>query len=195
MSSVVEICNMAIIACGSDTIASLTEPGKKAARLCNAMYEPTRDALLRSHPWNFAVKRALLARLPDAPASEYDYQFSLPDDCLKVQEVYYDDDCPWPYRIEQSDAGAKVLVTNADVVYLEYIAKVTDPNLMDAAFRQALALALAVAICMALTDNAAMRKALAEEAKEAAMYARSVDSHEGSPRDPNDDDLFLRARI
>lgn len=197
MSSVVEICNIALIRCGSDTIASLTEPGKKGARLCNAMYEPTRDALLRSHPWNFAMRRATLARLPDAPDHEFDFQYGLPDDCLKIEGLYFEG-CSeaWPHRIERSrDGTSKVLLTNATTVWLAYVSKVTDPNLMDAVFRQALALSLAAAICSALSDNAALTKVIVEEAREAVTEAKVVDSHEGTPLDPEGDDLFLRARI
>jgi len=196
MSSVVEICNMALIRCGESTIASLTEPGNKGARLCNAMYEPTRDALLRSHPWNFAVRRAILARTTSTPDFEFDYEYVVPDDCLKIEGLHSGCGASWPYRAERAKSGnGRVILTNEPAVWLEYISKVTDPNQMDAAFRQALALALATAICPALTENAALTKVIAEEAEKVASEARSIDSHEGTPRDPVDDDLFVRARI
>lgn len=190
MASVVGICNVAIIRCGNtNTIAALTE-NTKSARLCNAVYEEARDSLLRSHPWNFAVKRATLAQTTDTPPFEFDYCYGIPDDCLKIQAV----DCgEYAFRVENSGT-AKVIVTNSDEVLLEYIARVTDPNLMDPAFRQALSATIAMQIATALTDNASLYKVLVDEARELASIARNVDAQEGTPRDP-ETDLYVRARI
>lgn len=55
----VSICNMALSRVGHTTITALSD-ANDAARQCNLHYEPSRDALLRSHPWNFAVKRTRL---------------------------------------------------------------------------------------------------------------------------------------
>jgi len=61
-----DICNLALLRIGHELITedkdppSLTAP-EKAAAACNLLYEPARDLLLRSHPWNFAMRRTLLA--------------------------------------------------------------------------------------------------------------------------------------
>lgn len=52
----VAICNLALTQLGANTIASLAE-GTETARKCNAIYTLIRDAALRAHPWNFAIKR------------------------------------------------------------------------------------------------------------------------------------------
>lgn len=53
---------MALTRVGSDLLsqAQLTADAIRAAQLCNVHYEPARDAVLRAHPWNFAVKRTTL---------------------------------------------------------------------------------------------------------------------------------------
>ena len=56
MASEVDICNRALSKLGAARITSLTEDSVNA-RACNAMYESVRDAELRAHPWNFAMKR------------------------------------------------------------------------------------------------------------------------------------------
>jgi len=56
MATAVSICSNALRKLGDDPITSLTDDTERA-RLCNAFYEPTRDAVLRSHPWNFAIER------------------------------------------------------------------------------------------------------------------------------------------
>jgi hypothetical protein len=189
MASVVEICNVALIRIGADTITAIDQD-IKGARLCNVMYGPTRDALLRSHPWNFANRRATLAASATTPTFEFAYQYPLPSDYLKMQRVYY----AYDHRIESMADGTKVLLADEDDISIEYTALVTDPNLMDPLFRQALSLALATAICPALTENAKMTEGLSAQAGEMLAMARTADAQEGTPRDP-DTDLYVVARI
>jgi hypothetical protein len=190
MASVVEICNVALIRCGADVITSLSQD-TKGAKLCNVMYEPTRDALLRSHPWNFANRRVQLAASATEPAFEFEYQFPLPSDYLKMQRVYED---YYGHRIESMNDGTKVLLSHSDEVFIEYTANITDPNLMDPLFRSALSLALATAICPALTENAKMTEGLSAQAADMLAMARTADAQEGTPRDP-DTSLYEMARI
>ena len=92
MATEVSICANALRRLGDDPITSLTDDTERA-RLCNAFYTDARDAVLRSHPWNFAITRTSLAKLSDAPAYGFNYQYSLPTDpyCLRVLEMEYSD--------------------------------------------------------------------------------------------------------
>jgi hypothetical protein len=59
--SIVGICNLGLVnGLGQDPIASLTD-NRKAAIHCNLAYDPTRRAMLRAHPWDFATARARLS--------------------------------------------------------------------------------------------------------------------------------------
>lgn len=53
-----EVANMALLKLGEDTIAALGGTGK-SAQTANYMIEPAKRAVLRMHPWNFAIKRYL----------------------------------------------------------------------------------------------------------------------------------------
>ena len=83
MASVVDICNSALNALGASTIISLTENSKNA-RLCNQRYEPVRDAVFRSHPWNCLQKRVELAKDTTAPVFEFSNAYTLPADSLRI---------------------------------------------------------------------------------------------------------------
>ena len=98
MATEVSICSNALRRLGDSPIASLTEDSERA-RLCNAFYEPSRDAILRSHTWNFAINRANLAKLSTSPAFEYANQFALPTDpfCLRVLKMEFED---YEFKIE-----------------------------------------------------------------------------------------------
>jgi len=93
----VDVANGALIRLGvADPIVSLDDD-TKPARLCKNRIEPAKKALLRYHPWNFAVKRVVLANLSTEPAFGYTYQAQLPSDFLRVVQV---DDRRTSYRIE-----------------------------------------------------------------------------------------------
>jgi hypothetical protein len=178
-----EIVNMALTKLGHDEITTIGE-ANKAGRLSARWYVPVRDALLRSHPWNFAVKRASLASsATDTPEFEYEYSYPLPSDFLKMIRTYaesegFEDD----YRIEHGTDGT-VLRSHDDAdVEIEYIARVTDVSRFDPIFVQCLALNLAAAMCMALADNANLLMAIKEELKEITPAARTTDAQEGTPR-------------
>jgi hypothetical protein len=58
-----EICNLALIKMGHEgsgiTAAQLATPTDEVSRKCNVLYEPSRDYIMSSFPWKFAMKRAI----------------------------------------------------------------------------------------------------------------------------------------
>jgi len=59
----VALCNEALLMLGSKTITALADATDRA-RLCNQFYNLARQTVLRSHPWNFALKRSRLSTYP-----------------------------------------------------------------------------------------------------------------------------------
>lgn len=55
----IDVINMALIGIGEESIISLTDTGK-AARNARALYDQKRQALIREHPWHFAMKEMKL---------------------------------------------------------------------------------------------------------------------------------------
>jgi hypothetical protein len=149
MSSIVEICNMGLTLIGDQVISSLDDENDRAV-VANLFYEPTRDAVLRAHPWSFAKYRKELAEASGAPEFGWQYHFALPitPKCLRVLSV--DENYPGqiPYAIE----GRKLL-TDSDVISILYIAQMTDSGVFDALFVDCLAARLAAAFAMALTKQ------------------------------------------
>jgi hypothetical protein len=208
VTSDTQICNLALTRLGHSTITSLAQQ-TKGAILCNLHYTICRDAVLRAHPWNFAIKRAALAS--DASASipfEYTYRFPLPDDCLKVirtsceatNSVSPGAIYGWPglvgggvtpsYRIE-----GKAIMTNDSTMLIEYIARITDVTQFDALFVDCLAARIAAEIATALTDNGSLAAGMMDIYTRKLSEARSVDAQEGTPRDIVDASGWIMARI
>ena len=88
--------------------------------------------VLRSHPWNFANKRVELAQLTESPAFEYDFQFQLPADCLRVLKT---DDELDIFKIE----GRQLLSNNA-IVKILYTSRIEDTTQFDSLFTETLSL-------------------------------------------------------
>lgn len=189
MASTVGICNSGLIKLGATTIMSLTE-GSRNANLCLEQYDKLRDDLLRSHNWNFAIRRAKLARLSAAPAYGFAHAWQLPVDALRTVAVHDNEAGSGAvrYRIE-----GRRLLADADALWLRYIARIEDPNEMDVSFREALAWRLAIDFALPITQSASTQKDAEDGFRRALLRARSVDAIEDFPEEaPESDWVTLR---
>jgi len=82
----VSICSNALLMLGDTPISSF-DGSTKVASLADALYDSTRDSILRVHPWNCAVKRVTLNPDAEAPAFDFARQFTLPGDFLRTLQV------------------------------------------------------------------------------------------------------------
>lgn len=172
MASVVGIVNNALIKIGENTITALSE-NTKAARIANQIYEQTRDALLRSHPWNFAMSRGECAQLSTTPAFGFAYEFALPSDCLRVLRMEEHD---YDFKVE----GRKIL-TDESTCKILYIKQVVDPNQFDAMFVEVLSARMALELSYSLAENNQLTDMMAALYKQKIREARSMDGQESSP--------------
>lgn len=182
----VAICNSALIKLGVEPISTLADNTRQAI-LCNHQYAKSRDKLLYSHPWNFAVKRALLVATATDPVYEFDYEYTLPADCLRVWETQYGNTEDF-YQVEGS-----FLYSNYTDVYIKYIAKITDTTKFSPTFDDLLAIDIAIELEYALVQSNSYKNTLLMERKEILRDARSFDAQE-NPSYPYQEDVFLNAR-
>jgi hypothetical protein len=107
MTTIVDICNLALSAIGNrSTITALAEDSPEA-RACNLWYSPTLTAMLRQTNWNFARETRVLARtkaLPGTPentasvvsytwastlpAPPYKYEYIYPTDAARIRFIW-----------------------------------------------------------------------------------------------------------
>lgn len=189
MASEVEIANRALQLVGASSIVSLTE-NSRDARAINLAYNPVRLAELRSRNWNFAVKTAQLAANPVAPLWGKANSFELPSDFVKLLDPYQGSagiDSDW--QIE----GRTIMTDNTAPLNIRYTADITDPNLMDASFREAFSAKLALAICEQITQSNSKMQAIMAVYKDAVTNARLSNALENQPVMPADD-IYLTVR-
>lgn len=175
-ASKLQIVNNALLMLGDDRITtvsaiSLTST-TKAARLMANLWETAPQFVLRSHPWNFAVKRAVLSGSLSEAFGEWTYRIVLPSDCLRVLSVGEEGDDD-EYRIE-----GRYLLTDDQAPKLRYIYDHTTVSEWDAVFVSALELYLAWKAAYPLTAS----NTLAGEMRDAFLahikIARTVDGQE-----------------
>ncbi len=173
--SEIDVCNQALIICGSAPITDITE-NTKEARLCNAMYALVRDQFVSAHPWNFAVKRKELNPDASLPTGvwEWTYAYTIPSDVHRLLDI---EGSEYSWRKE----GNK-LYANHTPIGIRYIEKVENIALFPAYALEALAYQLAKTIVYSLTQSAAAKTTMDAEAKEVLRSARSFDAQEGSVR-------------
>lgn len=185
MASETEIANMALSKLGGDdTIINLDE-NNQAARTIKAIFAPTRDAVLRGHPWNCALKRIGLPAVPEAPAWGFARAFQLPVDCLRLIEVSGDP----PRRLE----GRMVLTDASAPLNILYVRQLENTGDWDAALGDAIAGCLAMQAAFKLTGKTELRDRLAREYGRYMPSAKLVDGQEDpSEAWPEDDWLLAR---
>lgn len=169
--TVVSICNSALIKVGAARISSITQ-NVKSAELLNAIFEATRDEVLRAHKWNFATKRVTLAPDADEPEFEWDYRYELPSDCLKFLDTYPDD-------IDHVIEDGFILTDEAEELLCSYIYRHEDPSAWDSLFAEALACKLAEKVGYALTQSSKIVEDMKAAYKAAIKEARTMDGGEG----------------
>ena len=168
-TSVVQIINNALIKIGASAILTLTE-NSESARAANLIYEQVRDASIRDHVWNFAIRRVELAQNSTAPAFEFSYQYNLPSDCLRVLRM---EDMGMYYKIE----GGKLL-TDEGTAKILYLSRVEDVNLFDALFVEALSARIAAELSVTLSESNTLYTNMMEIYQRKIVDARSMDAQE-----------------
>ncbi len=195
MATEVGICNSGLSKLGNNRINSLTE-GTPAANLCLEQYDKLRDHLLRSHDWNFAASRVKLAQLSSTPAFGFDYQYALPSDWMRTISVHPADSRSThitDYATESTPDEGRVLRTDYPDVYIRYVRRLEDPNVMDPAFREALAWRLAMELAVPLAKSGSLRDRMAAGFEDSLSIAKSIDGQD-DPSQALPDGSWVTAR-
>lgn len=183
MASKTQIANRALSKLGQPRVSNIDTTDTKAARVISGMWESVRDAMLQSYPWNFSIRRSVIAADAAAPAYEWDRQFTLPTDYLQILSVYDDPD----YRME----GGKIL-TNADApLKIRYIARIEETSEYPSLFNEAFSSLLAYEACEEITQSNTKKDILFNEYRMMVAKAYQSDAIEDPVVDTDDDDWVL----
>lgn len=178
MTSLVDLCNLALLRIGGETITDLDEPSATATA-CRLLVGPARDGVLRAHPWRFAEAAVRLARLGSAAGDgllEPGWlAYALPGDCLAPRRLGEGQ----PFRVR----GA-TLLTPAEPAVLIYTARIDDPGRFDPLFITALAARLAADLVMPLQGDRDTQRQAERAFTHALDAARAADARDAQASGP-----------
>ena len=152
----IKICCEALGKIGEPEITNLADTDVRS-KACNLNYQSTRQALLSSHIWQFAVVYCELERSLTPPLFNWTYSYALPSNFLKTSDI-------WPEMSRYEIGAGNIIYTNISNGYIRYIADVIDPTLFSKDFRTALIYRLALALHPTLIDKITSYQVLQKEA-------------------------------
>jgi len=192
-SSDVEIANLALQKLGASRIDAFDQDTPNA-RSIDSAYALTRDRLLRTHPWNFAIKRASVAAKASNTVWGDLKQYPLPNDFLRFlrgTEAGTGDEERERYWKREGDS---VVTEDSSPLQFRYIAQITDPAQFDSLFVDLLATTLAYELCEEITQSTSKKDTLAFDRQNIIIEARRVNAIENPSQDPPEDS-WLQARL
>lgn len=185
MATGVTICSNALLMLGAQTINDFEDQENlDRAKLCANLYPTVRDDMLRAHPWNCCIKRAVLAPDADAPLFGYDYAFELPADFSRVLEVGADGQ-QIDYLVE-----GRSIQANTTVLQLRYVFDNIVESTWDAHLIKLMTLAMAAAMAYPVTQSASMQQTMEQKLETSLRRARAVDGQEDPPQTLGDERLY-----
>lgn len=186
--SVTSIYNMVLDRLAEESVLGPTDR-KAVTRWLNRNYPIQRDALLQQHTWNFAIRREKLAPDTDKPPFEWSYKYNLPSDCIRVLPLTEDgtrNGRPVAFVVE----GLHILTNKSPPLLVRYIRREENPALYSPAFANVLAQVLAANAAHWVTGKATFAKELTQSVGGMTINAQTLDSLEGLPEEPYDDDVI-----
>lgn len=184
-----QIYNAVLDRLAEESVLSTTDE-KAVARWLNRNYALQRDVLLTRHTWNFALTRRSLAAETKKPDFEWMYSYVIPEDCLRVLPVTTDggrNSPPIPFVVE----GTKILTNKGAPLNVRYIFRQKDPATYSPVFVDLLAQILAATFAYWVTGKASFAKQLMDISTNAYNDATRIDSLEGLPEEPYDDEIIM----
>jgi hypothetical protein len=185
MASEVQIAKLALQHIGDRwDISDITEATPEAEQV-NLVFDDTRDALLRQHPWNFAKKYATPAALSATVPGNWDYAYVYPTDAVRVLGVIdpLETGTPIKFEVARNENDVKVILTDQVDAEFYYTARITDTAQFDPEFTMALSYKLAAKLAMPLTGERAIMGDMDTLATNVVNSAWETDSNEGIEED------------
>lgn len=188
MASAVSICSNALLLLGDSPINSFDDDSERA-RVASNLWPDLRDFVLRSHPWNCATKRVVLSPLPQAPAFDFNYAFTLPTDWLRTLQIGQRGERP-EYQIE-----GRTILMQENVCRLRYIWRNDNPATWDAMLVEAMTQVMKAAMAYPITQAGSIEQLAQQVLQPMLKSARAVDGQEDDVDYLDDSPLYQAAFV
>jgi len=200
MSSQTDICNIACVLLGDQTIVSINDLTKRAQTL-KSMYDVVRKAMLRKNAWKFSLLKEQIASItPTLPIPPpFSQAFAMPpgDQCLRLWDIgntrqtlgYLN------YRTGLEKLymwqGNTIFTQLQSPLWIHYSQDITDTTQFDPSFVWAFGARLADVCCETITQSSQKRAQAQAEYKKALWEAETTNAIEQLPDGMADDSWTL----
>lgn len=160
MADKTQIANLALTMLAAENIMDIDEASESASKI-RTVYDSVRNAVFAEHPWNFCSKDIQLGALTTKPLIKFSYEFGLPVECVRVNEVYD----KTGRRLEPGEydvASDNKLRTNVAPIIINYNIIVEEEVKFPPLFVQAFATRLAFEICYSVSGSRTLQADLWE---------------------------------
>lgn len=186
-TSNVAIANLTLQKLGAKRIESLTQDHANA-RSINACFVHFRRWLLRKYTWSFAISRASIAADASGPEWGDWNRYTKPNDFLRLLR---DDESG--QAVDWKIEGNYILSADDAPLEIRYVADVTDPNLFDELFVEALAAKIAEHCCEEITGSTQKKGSAVSDFDKAIAEAERTNALEKDAEDfPEDEWISVR---
>lgn len=183
-NSAIDICNLALVELKQESVVQLNPPSTMVEQIMALEYHQVRRAVLRKHPWNFAIKRVALTPSSDVtPEFGYSHGYILPNDFIRfvglynsegelIEKTYYDlEDGNIYYDGEDNTS-----------INLRYVYDIEQVRKFDPLFIDMFKLELAVAVAPKFSGTEARQAAVIKRLEIVSAEAKSIDGQERPPK-------------
>jgi len=191
VTSEVGLCNLAATHLKQTFAVQIDPPTTKFEILCSENYQDTRRAVLRAHPANFAIKRAILTEdTGNPPLFGFTKSFKLPNDSLRFlsRHTGFDSFAITDVRGTDFELEGRSLLLNDNfstvdpaVVNIRYISDFTNLSQWDPLFIKLFAIELAVVLAPNFSSSEARLSAVVQLRDGISTEARAIDGQERPP--------------
>lgn len=182
MTTAVSICSNALLMLGDKPINSFDENTDRC-RLAKNLYPNIRDYILRSHPWNCAIKRVALSPDATAPDFDYAYRFLKPGDWLRTLSVG-EQGCAPEYLME-----GDYILCDSNVLRLRYIFR-QDEAKWDAMLVHCAQMVMREVFAYPITASTSLEALINQVLDPILKRARAVDGQEDPPQTFGNESMF-----
>lgn len=184
MASKTDICNTALARLGQDPITSITDD-TDAAKRCDILFDEVADIVMASGEWSTLLAQQQLAKLTTNPVHEFDFQYQLPTNIIKLVSINDNAFHDIPFKRQ----GDRLLI-NTGTAAITYVKREPNTQLWGPHLTTAVSLKLASELALPLTNSAQIVDML--ERKYMLWLRKSIaaDNQQGSVSHVSSDDLI-----
>lgn len=193
---VIDVCNLALAHLGMLPITSLsdTDPSSKA---CNRYFTTCRDEVFEDYPWPFALVQEALTENESITVVGWDFVYTYPNSAAAVWDIYNEASVQNKHTqkfqiMYNTTLGSKIICTDTEEAYVDFTYKVSDPDLWDSKFIDALSYKLAGKMAHDLTGDIQIGQAMGQTYMALIGEARRL-ANKGKIK-PNQESSYVNSR-